>query len=321
MDINSEAVNWLFEKENPSIRYRTLTELLDRPPDDAEVIEAFNEIPDSKPVLKILSKMHPDGYWLVLNKSKGESIGDGVEYSDFNTTHFCLAYLSELGLTGDNPQVQKATDRYLDLQRDDGDFLRHFSCLYTYNIRTFIRLGFKDDPRVRKTIELLLSTERPDGGYLCDMHEGKYKTKPVKSCIRGTVKALLAFSELPEYHEHPRCKELVQYFLNRDCLFRSNDLTTPVNGGMVTTRFPITWRTSLTEILYAISKMGYGDNEHVKRAWALLDTKKDDPGRYVLDWTPSQVQKLFKIGKRGEANKWVTLYALLALKYRKETGQ
>ena len=40
----------------------------------------------------------------------------------------------------------------------------------------------------------------------------------------------------------------------------------------------------------------------------------DTQQRFILDWTPVQVQKLFKIGKRAEPNKWITLYALLALK-------
>jgi hypothetical protein len=317
MEINVNVLNWLLEEENPSVRYRTLTELLGRPPNGPEVVQAREQIPSSAAVTNILDRMHPDGYWLWKNTSKGRLVGDGVEYSDFGTTHFCLAYLSELGMTGEHPQVHKAANRYLDLQQGDGDFLRHFSCLYAYNIRTFIRLGYRDDPRVQKTIDLMLKTERPDGGYLCDIHEGKYKTKSVKSCVRGSVKALLAFAELPEYRDHPRCKDLVDYFLRRDCLFRTGDPTKPINNDVITTRFPITWRAGMIEILYALSKMGYGSRKEVARAWELMEKKKDSQGRYILDWTPSQVRKLFKVGKRNEPNKWVTLYALLTIRTRK----
>ncbi|HEY95208.1 MAG TPA: hypothetical protein G4O15_09775 [Dehalococcoidia bacterium] len=318
MDNNADVINWLLEEENPSIRYRTLTELLDRSPDNPEVVQVREKIPSSAAVTNILDRMHQDGYWLFKNASKGIYIGDGVEYSDFNTTHFCLAYLSELGMTGEHQQVHKAADRYLSLQQDDGDFLRHFSCLYAYNIRTFVRLGYRNDPRVQKTIDLMLRKERPDGGYLCDMHEGKYKTKAVKSCIRGSVKALLAFAELPEYYQHQRCKDLVDYFLRRDCLFRTGDPSQPINNDVITTRFPITWRASMVEILYALSKLSYGSRKEVSRAWELLEWKKDSQGRYILDWTPSQVRKIFNVGKRNEPNKWVTLYALLAVKARDE---
>jgi hypothetical protein len=72
----------------------------------------------------------------------------------------------------------------------------------------------------------------------------------------------------------------------------------------------------MVEILYALCKLGYGSRKEVSRAWELLEKKKDTQGRYILDWTPSQVRKLFNVGKRNEPNKWVTLYALLAVKAR-----
>lgn len=100
-------------------------------------------------------------------------LGDGVEYGAYGTTHYCLSYLAEHGLDRTNSQVSKAAERYLNLQIEDGDFYKHFSCLLGLNIRTFTILGYEDDPRIKKSISLLLNTKRPDGGYLCDVHEDK----------------------------------------------------------------------------------------------------------------------------------------------------
>ncbi len=47
------SIDWLLEAENPSVRYRTLTELLDRPLDSPEVCETKAQIADSKPVIDI----------------------------------------------------------------------------------------------------------------------------------------------------------------------------------------------------------------------------------------------------------------------------
>ena len=52
----------------------------------------------------------------------------------------------------------------------------------------------------------------------------------------------------------------------------------------------------------------------------MLEKKKDTQERYILDWTPSQVRKLFNVGKRNEPNKWITLYALLAVKGTEDEG-
>ena len=311
----SEGVRkWLLESENPSVKYRTLIELLGRSPNDREVMECKREIADSVPVRDILKKMHPDGYWLQKNPRTGKVLGEGTEYGAFGTTHYCLSYLAELGMDRTNSQVAKAADRYLNLQKMDGDFRHHYSCLLGLNIRTFIMLGYRSDSRVQRSIDLLLRTERTDGGYLCDWHEGKYKTKPVKSCIRGGVKVLLAFSYLPEYWKHDRIRKLVDYFLLRGGIFMSTNLKELVNKDMERNSFPITWRANKFEVLLALSEMGYGKDSRLGRAWNFMDAKADENGRYVLDWTPEQSP--WKAGKRNQPNKWITFYAYLAHKFK-----
>jgi hypothetical protein len=311
--IPRHIIEWLLEPEDLSVKYRTSVELLDRPLDEIEVQKYRSQIAESDPVRTLLGKMHPDGYWLQKNPRTGEVLGDGTEYGAFATTHYCLSYLAELGMDRSHPQVSKAAERYLALQKGDGDFCHHYSCLLGYNIRTFVMLGYKDDPRTRKSIDLMLTTERPDGGYLCDIHEGKYKTRPVKSCIRGGVKALLAFSYLPEHWKNTRIRKLVDY-LSRDGIFKKSNLEVFVNKDMERNSFPIIWRANVFEVLLALSKMGYGNDGRLERAWTVLDTRRDTRGKYRLDWTPGQSP--WKIGKRNEPNKWVTFYSYLAHKSR-----
>ena len=314
MDINSDVIQWLLQDDEPSMKLRTLRELLDA--DDAmpEVRRAKSAILQSMPVRDLLEKMQPDGYWLQKNPRTKATVGDGVMYGSFGSTHFCLAYLAELGMDRTQPEVEKAADRYLNLQKPDGDWLNHYSCLLGYNIRTFVRLGYREDVRIKRSIDLMLQTIREDGGYLCDWHEGKYKTRQVKSCIRGSVKCLLAFAELPEYWDHPRCRQLVDYFLRRGGVYQSNHPGIFVNQDMQRFSFPITWRANLWEVLYALCKMGHGNDERLQSAWNVLESRADVEGRYQLDWTPTECP--WKVGKSGEINKWITFYAMLAEKYK-----
>jgi hypothetical protein len=309
--IPKNIIEWLINSDDPALKYRTFTELLDKK--DIGMSPYKDQIIRSKPVKTILEKMNPNGYWLQKNPRTKEILGDGVVYGAFGTTHYCLSYLAEIGLDKTHPKVAKASDRYLNLQKSDGDFLRHFSCLLGLNIRTFILLGYQEDARVKKSINLLLKMDRPDGGYLCDMHEGRYKTKAVKSCFRGSVKALLAFSYLPQLWEHERCKKLVDYFFSRNVIFKSTDLETYVNKDIERTSFPITWRANVFEILLSLSKMGYGGDRRLQRAWEVLDNNKDSKGRYILNWTPSQCP--WKVGKRNRPNRWLTFYSYLTHKY------
>lgn len=85
--ISDKIVKWLIEPENPSVRYRTLVELLSRSVADSEVRECKNQISNSLPVRTLLDRMHPDGFLLQKNPRTGKIFGEGVEYDAFGTTH------------------------------------------------------------------------------------------------------------------------------------------------------------------------------------------------------------------------------------------
>lgn len=310
----SNVLDWLLEEENPSVRYRTLTELLDIPADDLDVKHTKTHILQSKPIQRIFAKMHPDGYWLHRGK------GAGIEYAMSSSTHFVLAYLAELGLDRQDERVARAVERYLSLKELDvpnpnlwqvpPDTRNHQSCLYAYNLRTFVMFGYHDDPRIQARIAVLLTDERFDGGYLCDRPSFSAKTK---SCIRGSTKALMAFAVLPELWKTPRCRQLVDYFLRRRLLYRTRQPEKLVRDELVRTIFPFVIGGSLLGPLYALSRMGYGQDERLQSAWDILDGKRDEAGRYILDWHPST---LFDPGEKGQPNKWATFYACLSHKYR-----
>ena len=300
------TIELLLNSKNPSIRYRTQRDLLEREPDK----DLKTKILESRQVVKILSKMHPDGYWLY------RGTGDGIDYAMSSSTHFVLSFLAELGLDKSDGVIDKAVNRYLGLKgtgkwHKAPDHLTHQSCLYAHNLRTFILLGYGSDDRVRERVETLLSDVRFDDGYLCVRKDFGENTK---SCIRGTVKALMAYAELPEYYSHPSCRKTANYFLKRNVYYKLPDLTEKIRGGMGTV-FPFVINCSLLEPLYALSKMGYGSHPALSDAWNSLESHKTGDGMYTLDWfAPSY----FTPGKKGTANEWVTLYALLSKKHREE---
>ena len=259
--------------------------------------------------------MHPEGYWEQINPRSKKAYGKDVEYMR-DTTHFILAYLAELGMTREDPKIEKAANRYLSLQQPDGDFFRHFSCLYGLNIRTFMLLGFKDDPRLKKVINLMKKSVRYDNGYLCDTHEGKRKRRPVKSCVRGSAKVLYSLGELPELWEESFSKKIVEYFLNRNILYKTTNPKIYVRNDAGLTMFPFYWGFGLIDVLLPLAKMGYGHDPRMESAWNVLARHKTEEGKYILD--SIRKSKYWKFGKRGLVNKWITFYAYLCLKYKEK---
>lgn len=305
----------LLKSKSPSIRKRCLIELEGYDPSCSEIKSLNEAIIKSKPVVQLLEKMHPDGYWLQ-KKTKSELVfGDGVEYLSYSTTHFVLSYLMELGLDKDHPKLSLACERYLNLLNMEGDWWNNMSCLTGMNIRTFVKLGYVNDERVHRAMSHLLESSRYDGGFLCDMHEKKSGKK--KSCYRGSVKVLLALAELPALWGKECSKKLVDYFIRRNGIY-STDLQRYVTKDIEKFSFPITWKANAWEVLLAISKMGYGNHKAFFGSWRLLESKLTQNHKVVLDFTPSPCP--FKVGKKGEENEWLTFYACLATKYKRECG-
>jgi hypothetical protein len=312
------VLGWLLESSNPSIKYRTLVELLDYSPSNTEVQDAYEEILKWKPIRFIKKSMQPDGYWQV-KVDNGKIIGKGTEYRTFNTTHWVLGYLAEYGLTRKEKFIEKAANRYLNLQKKDGDFWQHLSCLYGLNLHTFARLGYNSDERIKETINLALSSIRHDNGYLCDLHNKKKKKgKPLKSCYRGALKVLFGFCEYPTIWNHDSVKNLINYFLDRDLIYKTTKRDQLVVKNADALVFPFTYREGLIEILYPLLKMGHGDHPNLEKTWSIFETKKMNDNKFPLDWIAKN--KYLKLGKIAEPNKWATFYAYLLYKLKTKNG-
>jgi hypothetical protein len=315
MKPSKQVLDWLLEAKDPFLRYRVQKELLGKKFTKKQEDEIYPEIEKSAPVQGILAKMHPDGYWLH-KTSKGKYIGEGTYYGGCATTHFCLAYLAELGITRRTKAVEKAAERYLNLQAPDGDWYRHLSCLIGYNVQTYVRLGYKDDKRLKKSIDLLRSSIRWDNGYLCDVHENKYKKRKTKSCYGGSLFALTAFSELGKsFTNIPECERVINYFLERNAIFKKTDLSQPMAQHLLYLDFPFLPAGRFFQILFYLSKLGRGNDPRLKKVWDLLESKKDAEGRFPLE-SSIALKAPWNVGERKKANRWVTFYAYLAMKYR-----
>lgn len=305
------VIEWLLDPSNPSVRYRTLTELLDHGVEDPVVIEAKSQILDYPVVKKILSLIKQDGDW---------------PWSDgYDSPELGFNYLGEVGIDKSHELINKAANVFLSRQIDNGQFPNIYfktkrgkivyddqSCYIAMMLRGFVRMGFGNDPRVKKSIQFLLTQDRWDGGYLCTKSYVKSGTK-TKSCIRGSKSVLMLFAELPELWDTPQCQNLLSYFLDRKVFYRRNNHNEFVKGEPRLI-YPFYWEFDLLGVLLALSKMGYGNHPDVVDAWKLLEEKRNPDGTFNLDWTMPKCA--FNVGKKGEANKWVTLIAYLSLKQK-----
>lgn len=306
--ITEKNLAWLLEDDEPSIRYRALTELLGLGIDDTRVRGAKERIPASPAVESLFSALNPDGSWQY--KYRDEICG----YLKYLSA--TLSYAAELGLDASDERVPLAVEHLFSMQQSDGDFYRHYSCYNGLLLRSLNRLGFGSDERTCRLRRLVVASLRHDGGYHCDYRprRGWNAPTPHKSCIKGSLKSLLAFSEDAELSQTDECKRLAEYFLKRRLLFRTDTPEKPICDLRLS--FPFTYQSGLVEPLYALGMLGYGRRQELEDAWALLQSKTDSNGRLRLE--KSVVWPHVRCGTRGRENKWLTFYAGIVEKHRCE---
>lgn len=163
--LTADPIEWLLEVDtkNPSIRYFTLRDLLDKLENDTEVLNAKAAIMSSGVVPKILAKQEPGGYW-------GEP-KDFYIRSKYKGTVWSFIQLIELGVDSNDERIRKTCEfilenaqdpesggfAYYSAKSDDvgsgGDPDKLLPCLSGNMVWCLIKSGYLDDPRVQKGIE------------------------------------------------------------------------------------------------------------------------------------------------------------------------
>ena len=84
---NISLIPWLLNASTPAIRYQALSDLLNLPEEDHQVIQAKKEIDNSGAVPQILAKQIVPGQWPYLNH---------YYTPKYTSTHWSLMLLEEL---------------------------------------------------------------------------------------------------------------------------------------------------------------------------------------------------------------------------------
>jgi hypothetical protein len=316
--LNINVINWLLEENEPSIRYRTLTELCDIPVDDPQVIAAKEAIIKSKNVTRVFSKLDENG----LFPHKPEY------YGNFTTFNF-LNILCELGLNKNDDNIKHIVDWILTPGEDKHE---HFvqkefqnenaylldksnlgSCRQVGFLSVLVRLGFLEDKRVSGLIDTFIEKSRFDGGYLCKWKKSNHPGQEPKSCYAATVPALMLYAWLPAgYRNSKAFDNLIDYFLKRNIIYSKQEKDKIIADTRL--GFYSTGLCHLLTVAYAMSKLGYGNAPEMESVWDILEKKKDENGKYASEYAESKKPILME--PVGKPNKWITFYVLLAEKYK-----
>ncbi|MGD0954779.1 MAG: nitrogen fixation protein NifH [Methanotrichaceae archaeon] len=329
--LNANPTDWLLGKDNPSVRYLTLVDILGRPANDPDVLKARRDIMVKGIVPQILAKQEKEGYWdnpekLYVSKYKG--------------TVWQLIILTEHLADGEDERIRKASEFLLDRSQDrmSGGFSMHHStkasggrhsevipCLTGNMVWSLIRLGYLRDRRVQRGIDWIVRYQRfddsedaaakanPPQGWPYDNHEDCWGRH---TCHMGVVKALKALSEIPPGKRSSEVQHTIEegteYLLKHHVHRRSHNLSQISKPGWLRFGFPLMYGTDILEILGILTKLGCRD-ERMQEAIDVVVSKQDSVGIWKLANTFNG-KFLVDVEEKGKPSKWITLNALRVLK-------
>jgi hypothetical protein len=323
--VKDQSLNWLLEPKDPSVRHQALIDLLHQPKDGKNVLETSDKIPSYRTVKKIIGTQTSKGIW---------SPKETCYRPKWTAAVWPLALLGEMDAPPD-PRISSECERFLDLhQTETGAFACPSKvqeskrwdepCLTGNMIRTLIKLGYSNDPRVRRAIDWLPRDQLEDGGWNCDYPEKKVK----HSSFMSTIEPLWAYSEIPRQKWTRRMKRSIDdgaEFLLMHHVYKSDNHHWQETYPFFTRlHFPMYYFYDILHALRVLTKLGYGDDERIRSSVQLLLSKRRPDGAWNLegDWYregdffyPSGKGRKAPVAieEIGKSSKWITLNAYRVL--------
>ena len=306
------VIDWLLEDSQPSIRYLALTQLFGKTDRDSDVRSARELVTHRGWAAEILSKQHPDGWW-ISEKS--------LSRPKYTATYWMLLILSDLGVTKEEPRIGKACELWLKkFAKKDGGFGYDRArisemCITGSTAKSLIQFGYSDHPQVKRAVQWLVEDQKENGGWRCGWRGG----------IIDGWEPMSLFATYPKTKWTRSIKRAVErgaeFYLSRE-MHNQGKRYEP----WYRFHYPVHYYYDLLVGLDFMTALGFGDDRRLRFAISILKQKRRPDGRWNLDAVHPDLEgpiaelyarrppTPFSLEPVGQPSKMITLLALKVLK-------
>ena len=339
---SQETLDWLLKNSNPSVRYLTLVNILNKSDGDDEVVAARKDLMEQGAVEKILSHQNPDGGFIseAMVRKYGEVRARSGYQPNYKGTIWQALFLAQLGADKGDERIKELCQFILDTnysekyqvlgiyaQRDSSLDFVSIPCFISNMIWALSKFGFYDDERVQDSIKWLLKYQRFDDGDFKTPQEWPYRGNRDRcfskhSCYIGCTQALKAMTVIPQKDRSPEIgafiKRGIDFVLLHQVYKKSRAYDKPIRKDYELLAFPLTYQDDILQILETLLFFNTEDRA-IDDAIEFILAKRNDNDRWRLEKTVSSSWSYAQFGKKGEESKWITYRAINILKKYHET--
>ncbi len=295
--LRGDPAAFLLDESEPGVVWRTLLDLLGRPPDAPAAVRARAACRERGVAAGLLARQDPLGYW-------GSPATYGARWG--GTAWHVLA-LAQLGADPEDPRAGLGAETLLEaLQPRTAGFAvarnKQPSACFTAEVcAALTRFGFGHHPRVREAVAWLAARQTEHGGWACP----ELRHLMAGGCPVTAVAVLRLVSDTPVADRRPleALRQRAAAWLVGLGLFLSG----PAPAGWWSYAHPCLGRTDLIDTLAALARSGWPASDVVRVAMGQVLDRQTPDGRWLQ-------RGRVPFGEAyGEPSRWVTLKALVAL--------
>jgi len=286
----NDATDWLLNHESPTLRYWALRDLKGGSASSSVTSRVQSEIAGWGPMVGLLSKQDPKGYW---------AFPEDCYWPKWSATVWNVILLAEMGISPSHPSVVAGCEYLLNAAMSQDKSwppksqsgpesypLLWEPCVTGNMARTLAVFGYGQDPRVQLMFEFLVRTQLPDGGWNCEF--GEWGVKINHSSFMSTVEPLWAFSALDRSLWPKGSKDVVDRaaeFLLVHRLFKSDRTGKVIDEEWTRLHFPLFYFYDILHGLRVLADLGYAGDERVSDALQLIKQKQLADGTWPMEST------------------------------------
>jgi len=321
--MTSSIIRRLLESDEPSVRFKVLTQIKGRKPNSSEIRLAQEEIRESPRVRQLLSERQADGQIPC------------HPYSKWNGAHWVLATLADLGYpSGDESLIPLREQVYAWLLgeghlkgiRTIAGRVRRCASQEGNALYALLMLGLANE-RTEELAWRLTQWQWPDGGWNCDKKPAATNSSFMESLL--PLRALALHAQLTgNQRSREAAERAADVFLKRE-LFKRLHNGSVMHEDFITLHYPWYWHYDILFGLKVMAEAGWLEDERCRAALDVLETKRLTDGGFPAEKKYYQNNPNAKTGRslvdwggtsRTKMNEFVTVEVLAVLKAAKRNA-